>query len=144
MRRCEMKINSNEWLEYIVTIKPGFMYDVKSILDQIKDKNRNFEYIIEKALTQSPFSEYIIGLTPINFKMCLVKILELYKSGVISRFINFALIRKKGSNVMLVRIELDRKDINVLITKPEIINIIEKYNVMDEISEIRTILVEKQ
>ena len=108
-------MDTSQWLEYILTIRPGYIYDIEGILKDLKNIYENFEYVKERSKSQTVRSEYIIGVTPQNFKLLREKIYHIYNSGAISPIIVLALIRKHLDNVIIAQIGLDKKDVNIFL-----------------------------
>jgi hypothetical protein len=131
--------DKSQRLEYIVTIRPGYIHDIEGLLKEIKDQYEEFEYIIERASAQTVRSEYILGITPSNFKLLKEKIYILLDIGSISPIIALALIRKNEDNLILVRIDLDKKDMEVFLTH-DILENMETGDIENELTEIHMLI----
>lgn len=126
-------------LEYIVTIRPGYIHDIEGLLKEIKDKYVEFEYIIERANAQTVRSEYILGIEPSSFKLLKEKIYILLGVGSISPIIGLTLVKKNEDNLILAKIDLDKKNIKVFLTH-DILENIETGDIENELKEINILI----
>jgi hypothetical protein len=128
-----------QWLEYIITIRPGYIHDMEGLLKEIKGKYEEFDYIIERAIAQTVRSEFILGITPKNFKLLREKIYILLDVGSISPIILLTLVRKNEDNLILAQIDLEKKKINVFLTH-DILENIETGDIENELAEINILI----
>lgn len=131
--------DKTQWLEYIITVRPGYIHDVEGILKDIKNKHEDFEYIIERAKSQTIKSEYIIGIEPHSFKLLKEKLYTLLDAGSISPIIMLGLIRKSEDNLIVAQIGLDKKDVNVYL-RHDILENIKTEDIENELTEINLLI----